>query len=90
LGYIRPVSSLRFGGVLFKVYPQDHEPRQVHGFIGGAEVIVDLHPDGTVRLADRNDCIRPGHAKRTDVRKILNAAAECFDELVAKWEKMHA
>lgn len=84
------MSSLRFGNVLFKIYPQDHEPRHVHGFIGGAEIIVDLRPDGTVRLADRNDCIRPGNATRRDVRKILNAAAECFDQLVAMWEKMHA
>jgi hypothetical protein len=75
---------------LFRIYPQDHEPRHVHGFIGGTEIIVDLGIDGTVRLADRDDCIRPGNAKRSDVRKILDAATECFEELVALWEKMHA
>jgi hypothetical protein len=32
----------------------------------------------------------PGNAKRRDVRKILKAAAEHFDELVSLWEKMHA
>jgi hypothetical protein len=75
---------------LFRIYPQDHDPRHVHGFIGGTEIIVDLRRDGTIRLADRNDCIRPGNTKRSDVRKILDAAAECFEELVALWEKMHA
>ena len=84
------VASLRFGSVLFIAYPQDHEPRHVHGFIGETEVIVNLSIPGYVALADRPDCIRPGNAKRSDVRKILRAAAEHFDELASLWEKMHA
>jgi hypothetical protein len=84
------VTSLRFGNVLFIAYPQDHDPRHVHGFSAETEVIVDLGLDGAVELADRRDCIRPGNAKRRDVRKILKAAAEHFDELVLLWERMHA
>jgi hypothetical protein len=84
------VASLRFGRVLFIAYPQDHEPRHVHGFAGETEVIVDVYIDGNVALADRVDCIRPGNAKRSDVRRILGAAAEHFDELVSLWERMHA
>ena len=84
------MTSLRFGNVSFRVYPQDHEPRHVHGFIGETEVIVDVGLDGRVALADRPDCIRPGNAKRSDVRKVLGSAAKCFDELVSLWEKMHA
>lgn len=84
------MASLRFGSVLFIAYPQDHEPRHVHGFTAETEVIVDLGINGDVGLADRSDCIRPGNAKRSDVRKILIAAAEYFDELVSLWEKMHA
>jgi hypothetical protein len=53
-------------------------------------VIVDLDLNGNVALADRPDYIRPGNAKRRDVRKILTAAAEHFDELVLLWERMHA
>src|ERR1700689_4713492 len=83
-------SWLRFGKVLFVAYPQDHEPRHVHGFTGESEVIVNLGADGNVVLADRPDCIRPGNAKRSDVRKILTVAAEYFEELVLLWEKMHA
>ena len=83
------MASLCFRNVLFIAYPQDHEPRHVHGFAGEAEVIVDLGIDGNVYLADRFDCIRPGNAKRSDVRKILSSAAENFDELVALWERMH-
>ena len=71
-------------------YPQDHEPRHVHGFIGRTEVIVDLGFSGNVGLAYRADCIRPVNAKRSEVRKILRTAAEHFEELVSLWEKMHA
>ena len=52
-------------------------------------MIVDLLSNGSVALADRKDAIRPGNAKRADVRKILNAAAKHFDRLVAVWEKIH-
>jgi hypothetical protein len=86
----RCVVSLRLGNVLFKVYPQDHEPRRVHGFTGETEVIVDIGIAGNVTLADRPDCIRPGNAKRGDVRRILKSAAKNFDELILLWEKMHA
>ena len=83
------MASLRFGSILFVAYPQDHEARHIHGFLQEAEVIIDLCDDRAVRLADRDDAIRPPNAKRSSVRKILNAAAEHFDELVALWEKMH-
>jgi len=84
------VASLRFGNVLFIAYPQDHEPRHVHGFTAETEVIVDFDLDGNVALADRPDAIRPGNAKRSDVRRILRSAADHFDDLVSLWEKMHA
>jgi hypothetical protein len=84
------VASLRFGNVWFIAYPQDHEPRHVQGFAGETEVIVDIGLDRNVMLADRPDCIRPGNAKQSDVRKILKTAAEHFDKLVSLWEKMHA
>jgi len=83
------VASLRVGGVLFVAYPQDYTPRHVHGFTGEVEVIVDLRANRTVALVDRPDAIRPGNAKRSSVRRILNEAAAHSDELVALWEKMH-
>ena len=84
------MSSRRFGSTRFVAYPQDHEPRHIHGFTGEIEVIVDLREDGKVALAGRVDAIRPSHAKRSDVRKVLNVAARHFAELVELWEKMHA
>ena len=78
--------SLRFSGVRFVAYSNDHPPRHVHGFYAGTEVIIDLLADGNVALAEREDVIRPASAKRSDVRKVLNAAAENFEELAVLWE----
>ena len=83
------MGSLRFDGILFIVYSNDHLPRHVHGFLSETEVIVDFRSDGTIALADRKDAIRPANAKRSDVKKILNAAAEHFDDLAALWEGIH-
>jgi hypothetical protein len=84
------VVSLRIGGVRFVAYTNDHPPRHVHGFCGGTEAIVNLLSHGAVSLATREDAVRPANAKRSDVRKILNAAADNFDELVTLWETVHA
>jgi len=83
------VGSLRLDGVLFIAYSNDHPPRHVHGFAGETEAIIDLRLDGAVALAKRGDAIRPANAKRSDVRKILNAAALHFEKLAALWEAMH-
>ncbi len=81
------MSGLRSGAVRFRAYPQDHEPRHVHGFIGGGEVIVDLRSDGSVALADRKDCVN--RVTVSEVRKVLAEAAESFSALVAAWDQMH-
>jgi hypothetical protein len=82
------MSSLRFAGVLFTAYPNDHLPRHVHGFSGGTHVIVELGEDRRVRLADRKDHIDPPNAKRNVVKKVLETASDHFGELVALWESM--
>lgn len=89
MGYYVRVGSLKFDGVLFVVYSNDHPPRYVHGFASDTEVIVDLRVDGNVALADRRDSIRPASAKRSDVKKILNGAATHFEKLAALWEEIH-
>ena len=89
MGYYGYVSSLRFGGVLFVAYSNDHPPRHVHGFAAETEAIVDLRWDGAVALAKRSDALRPANAKRRDVKKILKAAALHFEELAKLWEEIH-
>lgn len=83
------MTTLRIAGVSFKIYPQDHTPRHVHGLYQGIEVIFDLNSDRTVTLADRRDAVQPGSAKRNQVRHVLNRAAENVDVLVTAWEAMH-
>ena len=84
------MSSLNAGGVKFMVYPNDHEPRHVHGLIGGVggpEVIVELNLDRTVHLARRVDAVQG--ATRSEVRRALAVAARHSDDLVAIWNAMH-
>ena len=83
------MGSLRFDGILFVAYSNDHSPRHVHGFAGETEAIVDLRMDGWVALANRSDAIRPANAKRSDVKRILRVAAAHYEELAALWEEIH-
>ncbi|MHB8153586.1 MAG: DUF4160 domain-containing protein [Vulcanimicrobiaceae bacterium] len=79
------MSSVWIGRICFRLYPEDHEPRHAHGEFAGIVVVVNLLGDRTVELRD----VQPATAKRTDVKKILKAAGEHFDKLVAAWEEMH-
>ena len=83
------VPSLRFDGVRFYVYLDDHEPRHVHGRMGGAEVIVDLRSQGGVAVARRAEDAVWGRTKRSEVKKILKIADRHFEELVGLWEEIH-
>jgi hypothetical protein len=83
------MSSLRFDGVLFSAYPNDHLPKHVHAYYGNLSAIVEIRADRTVVLADRKDATSPRNAKRSSVKKMLDVAAENFDELWALWEEMH-
>ena len=86
------MGSVRFDGVRFVVYVEDHVPRHVHGFYAETEVILELRdvPQREVALANRSNAVRPGNANRGDVRRILRVARAHFEELVKLWEKAHA
>jgi hypothetical protein len=75
--------------VRFRLHPADHYPRHVHGELGETVVVLELKSDGTVMLADRLDSIRPGNAKRSDVKRILSTARENVHALEMLWERMH-
>lgn len=84
------MGSILFDGVTFRAYPEDHEPPHVHGRYQDIVVIVELAEGRRVRLADRNDAVRPADAKTNQVRHVLRVAGEHFDELMEKWEAAHA
>jgi Domain of unknown function (DUF4160) len=81
------VGSIKFEGVRFTAYSNDHDPMHVHGFYAEVEVIVELRRDGLVLLADRKDAVRPRNGSRADVRHVLALASKYFDELIALLEK---
>lgn len=76
------MGSYKFDGVTFRVYPEDHEP--VHGRYQGVLVIVELG-GRTIRIAERWDAIRPGDAKKNQVRHILQVASVHYDDLMELW-----
>jgi Domain of unknown function (DUF4160) len=81
------MGSIRFEGVRFAAFSDDHEPRHVHGSYAEVVVVVELRLDRTVSLANRKDAVRPVNASRSDVKHVLVVATKHFDELVALWEK---
>jgi len=83
------VGSKTFDGVWFLSFSHDHLPPHVHGRYGSVQVIVDLLPDDKVARSSRWDAVTPSNGKRSDVRRILNMAAEHAAELRELWEKTH-
>ncbi len=81
------MSSQRIGGVRFRAYPADHEPRHFHAFVGDGRVVIELTMDGHVAIARRAGAARG--VKESEVSKVLHLADRHFDELVRLWEKMH-
>jgi hypothetical protein len=63
------VSTVRVRGIIFQVFPYDHEPRHVHALYAGIEVIIDLLDDRAIALSDHVGAIAPANAKRNDVKK---------------------
>ena len=84
------VGSYWFDGVTFRVYPQDHDPPHVHGRYQGVVAILELGKDRVAWLSERWDAIRPGDAKRNQVRHIVSVANVHFDDLMELWEEAHA
>lgn len=50
---------------------------------------MDVLSNGDVQLANRTKAIRPRNAKKSDVRKVLQIAAEHSEELITLWERVH-
>ena len=52
-------------------------------------MIVDVLSSGDIQIAKRPSAIRPKNAKKSDVRKVLDLAAEHSEALKTLWEKVH-
>ena len=78
-----------YDGVWFTSYSHDHSPPHIHGLIAGAEVVIDLLPNGRVVRSRRAKSVKPANARKSDVRRILIVAAAHVEELQTLWEKAH-
>ena len=81
------MGSIRFEGVRFSAFPNDHSPAHIHGKYGSGVIIVEIYRDRTVALANRRRAIKPRTMKVNDIKKVLLAAEECVDELWQLWEE---
>ena len=84
------MSTVHVGGVRFRVFPQDHFPIHAHARYAETSITVVFGECGAASLGSGLERIPPANRKRSDVRKILDAADECYDLIKATWEVMHA
>ena len=86
------MGSVRFEGVVFRLYAGDHEGApipHVHAKFDRGEVVIELLGDGTARLSTAHHASVAGDVKRQEVRRALKAAEAAYDSLLAEWKAMH-
>ena len=83
------MGSLRFDGVRFVVYVDDHPPPHVHAFYAETEAILDLLPGDGIAIANRQRAIDPPDAKASDLKKILKVAHSHEATLRELWQSIH-
>ena len=84
------MGSLRFEGVRFSVYSDDHAPPHIHASYAEVVVVIDLLiAQRAVALSKRRNAVTPLNGSRADVNYILELAANHFDALVHLWETIH-
>ena len=81
------MGSLRFDGVRFAMFVNDHPPPHAHGSYGSVSVVVEFGDPEKIGVRRRS--AYPKKAKRSQVRKIVDTAAEHYDELKRMWEANH-
>lgn len=83
------MGSKRIGQVRFRAISGDHAGAAVphlHADIGGGEVIVEILPQGTVRLSRAHgDPIR-GAVTTRELRIVLLTARDAYDDLLTLWK----
>jgi hypothetical protein len=83
------MGSLRFEGVRFAVFSDDHLPPHVHGAYAEVRVVVELVGPSQVSACMREGSLVPPNAKRADVRHILRVARDHHAALLSLWEERH-
>jgi Domain of unknown function (DUF4160) len=82
------MGSLRFDGVRFRIYSDDHPPAHVHAYRAEMSAVIDLLPGGGVALSSRAQPYWPPNAKIGDLRKVLRVAKKHEAKLRNEWQRM--
>jgi len=81
--------SLRFDGVRFMVYVDDHPPPHVHARHAEVAVILDLIAGGGIAISRRAFAVRPPNAKQNDLNRVLRVALENESALRDLWRSLY-
>jgi len=87
--YHKAMGSLRFDGVWFMIYVDDHPPPHVHARYAEIAVILDLLPGGGIAISHRAFAVRPPNAKQNDVKRVLRVALENEPALRELWRTLY-
>jgi Domain of unknown function (DUF4160) len=83
------MGPLRFEGVRFTIFVDDHPPPHVHARYGEIAVILDLLPGGGVAISARASAIRPPDAKQNERNRVLRVARMHEAALRELWRTLH-
>lgn len=83
------MGSLRFDGVWFMIYVDDHPPPHVHARYAEIAVILDLLPGGSIAISRRAFAVRPPNAKQSDVNRVVRVARENQAALRNLWRSLY-
>jgi len=80
----------RIRGVRFQAYSADHAGAAVphlHAKIGSGEVIVELLPDGKVRISESHGKPVRGKISSNERHWVLWIAEDAYDDLIILWRR---
>jgi hypothetical protein len=83
------VGSKRVGEVRFQSFSGDHPGASVphlHAFIGSGEVVIELPPDGGVRLSQAHGAPIRGTVSVRQQRIVLETARDNHEALIDLWK----
>lgn len=83
------MGSRRVGQVRFRAISGDHSGAAIahlHADIGSGEVVVELLPNGDVRLSQAHGAPIRGAVTTRELRIVLETARDAFDDLMTLWK----
>jgi hypothetical protein len=83
------MGSLRFDGVRFWIFVDDHLPPHIHARYAEISVVLDLLPSRGIAISSRALAVRPPDAKSNDLNRVLRIARMHETALRELWRSLH-